>query len=230
MDVEVQDTNTKDALAAPELYITGNDPDVDSLCSSSQGSTPSFHNSSPASSADSFKLCEASASLVSHYNELIGEILQDDGESVASKDRPRPCSGKVDTQRGVIKKDRLEKKERYVSFEINIEKKSALTTSNNKFESVDSNRQDYESVLSNLSELVRQPSERFPTQSSDIHSLISFTEEDIGIAADCVPEHVIGLKEKSQKSSEQMKSIPRQSVNRALKPVLVSKLKHEHLP
>ena len=105
-----------------------------------------------------------------------------------------------------------------------------MTTSNDELEGVDSNRQNHGNVLSNILELVRQPSECFPTQSSDIHSLMSFTEENIGVAADGAPEHVVWLKGKGQKLSEQMRGIPGQTVNQVLKPVLVSKTKHEHLP
>lgn len=88
MDVGFEGTNTQEALPAPKPYMTGNDLDCDSLCSSCWVSTSSF----------------------SDYNELIGGIVQDDGETAASKAKPQPGSEKVDTQKRVTKKKEKIKK------------------------------------------------------------------------------------------------------------------------
>ena len=221
---EVENTNTKEALAASEPYLRGNDPDGSSSCSSGRGWTASLHSEIPASSADSLELPGASCFFISDYNELMEEMSQNDIEPTE-----RTCSGKLDSWRSVTQKGQQEKKEIDVSFETsNVE--SALTTTSDELAAVDRNRQDNESVLSDLSKLLIKPSKLSPTQSSDMCTLTLFTEEDIGVATDSAPEHVVVLNRDSQKLSERMRGMPRQTVNGILKPVLVSKMKHEHLP
>ena len=138
--------------------------------------------------------------------------------------------GKWTLKKCATKIDRLEKKEWHVRFQRSTGNEPVLTTGNDEFADINSNEQNYRTTLSILSELVKQSLEHCPDQSLEMHNLMLFMEEDIGVAADRAFDHTIVHERKRQKLSEQLRGIPGRTISRVQKPVLVIEMKYEHLP
>ena len=157
-------------------------------------------------SYESLQLLEQPEVLSSNYNELIGEVLPDDAETIANT--TRPCSKMMNMRRGATQKDQLVKaRRRHMSFEAGKESSAGSNSS----------RQAHKNVFPSFSGVFNRTLERTRAMRLNRKMLKSRTEKDI--VSKSVPEHAEGLEE-NQKLIEKVDSVPKKAINQVLNPDL----------